>query len=242
LRTSAFVPVLLALLVSGSALAHTTIKSPATEGVRDDNALKIGHGCEGDHGVIAQSVVFPTDAPGISTSDPSVVVTDLSEVITQGSLANLAQSIQDRSIFLHQSETLDANGNVVGFQARWGKLEPDLLGRVPFQFSPPNFVAESCAKRLLIKVAIADICSIRRPLLHPEKVNLWIPDNGSAIATAALAAGVEGIGAAATLTVSRNLTTNPLPAACGAGVDVTVIPSAAQVDRDLPIGRYWDPR
>ncbi len=242
MRTVSFVPVLLALLISGSALAHTTIKSPAVEGVRDDNALRIPHGCGDHHGVIAQSVVFPTDAPDLSSRDPGVVVTDLSEVITQGSLAGLAQSIQDRSIFLHQAETLDANGNVVGFQARWGKLEPELAGRVPFQFSPPNFVAESCAKRLLIKVAIADICSIRRPLLDPEKVNLWIPDNGSAIATKALAAGVEGIGGAATLTVSRNLASNPLPAACGAGVDVTVSPSAAQVDRDLPIGRYWNPR
>jgi hypothetical protein len=232
----------LVLLPGAPARAHTTIKSPATEGVRDDNAIRIGHGCGETHGVTAQSVVFPTDAPELASSDPSVVVLDLSEVITQGSLAGLAQSIQDRSIFLSQTETLDANGNVVGFQARWGKLEPGLLGRVPFQFSPPNFVTESCAKRLLVKIAIADICSVRRPQLDPEKVNLWIPDNGSAIATAALASGVEGIGSPATLTVNRNLASNPLPAECGAGVDVTVTPSAAQIDRDLPIVKFWQPR
>ena len=39
----------------------------------------------------------------------------------------------------------------------------------------------------------------------PDKVNLWIPDNGSAIAIEALANGVEGIGGAATLIVNRNL-------------------------------------
>ncbi|MEX2207457.1 MAG: hypothetical protein WEF50_14605 [Myxococcota bacterium] len=230
------------LLCAPAALAHTTIKSPASEGVRDDNAIRIGHGCGDEHGVIAQSVVFPTDVPELATSDPSVVVLDLSEVITQGGLAGLAQSIQDRSIFLSQTETLDANGNVVGLQARWGRLEPDLLGRVPFQFSAPSFVPESCAKRLLIQIAIADICSTRRPLLRPEKANLWIPDNGSAIANAALANGVEGVGAPATLTVNRNLSSNPLPAECGAGIDVTVTPSAAQVDRDLPIGHYWKAR
>ena len=30
---------------------------------------------------------------------------------------------------------------------------------------------------------------------------------------------------------------NPLPEACGAGFDLTVTPSAAQVDRDLPIAK-----
>ncbi len=172
-----FVSVLVSFLAASSvAFAHTTIKSPATEGVRDDNAIRIGHGCAGERGVIAQSVVFPTDAPELASSDPSVAVLDLSEVITQGGLAGLAQSIQDRSIFRSQTETLDANGNVVGFQARGGELEPELVGRVPFQFSAPNFVPESCAKRLLIKVAIADICSTRPPQLAPENVNLWIPE------------------------------------------------------------------
>ena len=59
------------------------------------------------------------------------------------------------------------------------------------------------------------------------------------LATEGKAAGVEGIGAPATLTVNRNLTTIALPSQCGVGIDVTVTPSAAQVDRDLPIPFYW---
>jgi hypothetical protein len=232
----------LCLLPLSSALAHTTVKLQQTEGVRDDNALRIGHGCEGDRDVIAQSVVFPTDAPVLSLDDPNAVVPELADVITQGSLAGLAQSIQDRSIFDLQTEIVDENRNVVGFQARKGRLSHELVGRVPFQFTPPTFVAESCAARLLIKIAIADICSVKKPVLDPTKLSLWIPDNGSAIATAALAAGVEGIGGAATLTVNRNLLANPLAEGCGAGFDVTVTPSAAQVDRDLPIPKYWQPR
>lgn len=229
----------LGFLMAAPAGAHTTVKAQATEGVRDDNALRIGHGCEGDRPVTAQSVVFPTDAPELSTSDPSAVVSDLSEVIAQGSLAGLAQSIQDRSLFGFQDETVDANGNVVGFYARKGSLSPNLVGRVPFQFSAPTFVEGSCARRLLIKIAIADICSAQQPILELHKVNLWIPDNGSRFATEGSAAGVEGIGGPATLIVNRNTTSNSLPIDCGAGFDVTVNPSAQQVDRDLPIPYYW---
>lgn len=229
----------LALAWTGAAPAHTSVKSPATEGVRDDNAFRIGHGCEGDRPVVAQSIVFPTDAPEIAASDPNVVVGDLSEVLLQGSLAGLAQSIQDRSIFGYQAEIVDANGNVVGFQARKGSLDPKLVGRVPFQFSAPRFVAASCARRLLVEIAVADICSAQQPILDPHKVNLWIPDNGSLFATSGRSAGVEGIGDPATLIVQRNLTTNPLPEACGEGFDLIVTPSAEQVDRDLPIRYYW---
>ncbi len=227
------------LLMAAHVEAHTTVKAQATEGVRDDNALRIGHVCEGDRPIVAQSVVFPTDAPEIRTSDPNVVVSDLSEVLRTDSLAGLAQSIQDRSIFALQTETVDANGNVVGFQARKGFLAANLLGRVPFQFSAPGILPSSCARRVLIQIAIADICSAQQPILDPHKVSLWIPDNGSIFAIEGAAGGVEGIGAPATLTVNRNLATNPLPSECGAGFDVTITPSAAQVDRDLPIRYYW---
>jgi hypothetical protein len=44
------------------------------------------------------------------------------------------------------------------------------------------------------------------------------------------------------LIVNRNLTANPLDASCGAGFEVTVTPSAAQIDRDLPIPNVWRAR
>lgn len=231
----------IALVMASVATAHTTVRSQATEGIREDNALRIGHGCGETGAVIAQSVVFPNDAPELTPSDPTAQVADLAEVIVQGSLLGLAQSIQDRSIFEHQTEVEDVNGNVIAFRARRGHLSPNLVGRVPFQFSAPAFVRGSCVKRLLIRIAIADICDTRPPLLDPQKVNLWIPDNGSRLAELGRAAGVEDIGGAATLTVNRNLTSNPLPEACGAGFDLTVTPSAVQVDRDLPMGRFWNP-
>lgn len=228
--------VALSFAFAAGADAHTTVKAQATEGVRDDNALRIGHGCADVNGITAQSVVFPTDAPELTTSDPGVTLTSLDDVVVPSDLAGLVQSIQSRDIFGIQDERLDANGNVVGFFARAGYLKPNLVGRVPFQFSAPSFVATSCAKRLLIRVAIADICSARAPALEPAKVNLWIPDNGSAIAAQGAAADVEGIGEPATLIVNR---ASALPPGCGAGYDVVVTPSAAQVDRDLPIRYFW---
>lgn len=233
-------------LFSQPALAHTTVKAQMTEGVRDDNALRIGHGCEDPStgkmsAVIAQSVVFPTGDPQLTPSDPNFAVGALSDVIAQGDLAGLITAIQDRSIFLHQGTKRDANDNLIGFYGNLGYLDPEFAGRVPFQFTPPNFLADSCATRLSIQIAIADICKTF-PKLRAGYVNLWIPDNGSQISNAASAAGIDGVGAPATLAVNRNLTANPLPAGCGNGFSLTVTPSPAQVDRDLPIDRFWRAR
>jgi len=221
------------------AFAHTTIKAQATEGVSDDNALKIGHGCEtadGDHiPVIAQSVLFPTLAPEVTSSD-GLPISDLSQVIEQGSLVGLARPLQDRSIFHVQRQKYDSLNNVIGFSAAMGSLNPEIPGRVPFQFAAPKFVSSSCAKRLLIRVAIADFCIMGNGLsdaLQFGKLNAWIPDNGSTWSTMAKAQNVDGVGAPATLTVNRNLTTNPLSPSCGAGVDVTVTPSATDIDTNM---------
>lgn len=227
--------------IGASARAHTTVRSQATEGVRADNALKIGHGCD-ENPVIAQSVVFPADAPVITASDPNVTIGDLGEVIAQGSIAGLVGAIQDNSIFPIQNAKLDANENTIGFHGKLGLLRIHMRGRVPFEFTAPNFVPESCATALRVEIAIADICKLKAPTIEPGKVNLWIPDNGSQFAIRAAASGVEGVGAPARLIVNRDLANNPLPDSCGAGYTVTVTPSAAQIDRDLPIGIYWRAR
>ena len=233
------------LLAAGAAAAHTTVRSQATESVTEDNALRIGHGCETPDGanlpVVMQSVVFPTVSPELSASDGSAVA-GLAAVIEQGTLVGLVRVIQDRSVFRAQQVKLDALGNQTGFSGTEGALDPDLPGRTPFQFTAPKFVANSCAKRLLVRVAIADVCIAGAGIVdsvQPGKVNLWIPDNGSQYATFGKPLSLDGIGSPATLTVNRNLTTNPLPPACGAGVDVTVTPSAADVDANLPIPGVW---
>jgi hypothetical protein len=238
--------VALALVVAAGAAAHTTVRSQATEGVTDDNALKVAHGCETTDDkmipVVMQSVVLPTVSPDITTSDGSQVA-GLPAVIEQGGLNGLAKAIQDRSVFRSQQVKVDALGNVIGFSGTQGALDPAFPGRVPFQFTAPKFVTTSCAARLLVKVAIADVCLTAGAGLADSvqagKVNLWIPDNASAFATTGKPLAIDGIGSPATLIVNRNLATNPLAPACGAGIDVTVTPSAADVDANLPIPGVW---
>jgi len=228
---------------ASGALAHTTVRSQATEGTTDDNALRIAHGCATPGGasvpVIAQSVVFPSISPVVTSSDGSPIA-GLAAVITQGTLVGLARPLQDTSVFMSQQVKEDALANITGFSANDGSLATDMLGRIPFQFAPPTFVASSCAKRLLIRVAIADICSLGPgDTVSAGKVNLWIPDDTSQYATMGKAAGIDGIGSPATLIVNRNTTTNPLAPACGAGVDVTVSPSPADVNANLGIPGVW---
>jgi hypothetical protein len=235
------------LLGAGAtAVAGTSVKVQATEGVAADNLLRIPQGCEIPWGdslpVIAESVVFPTASPMVTGSD-GTTLGDLSTVITQGSIAGLFAPIQDRSTFQAERVKSDALGNTIGFNGTEGGLDPDTPGRLPFQFTGPTFVASSCAKRLLVKLAVADICAPASGgaagSVQAGKVNLWIPDNGSQFATVGKQAGVEGVGTPATLIVNRNLASNPLSSACGAGIDITVTPSAADVDANLPIPTVW---
>jgi hypothetical protein len=236
LHLSISLAVTASLLAGAGALAHTTILSQATEGVRADNALRISHGCE-ERDVRAQSAVFPTDLPQLVASDPNVTISDLGEVIEQGGLAGLFRPIQDTAIFPRQGILRDALENAVGFFGSDGRLDHELSGRVPFELTAPNFVESSCAARLVIEVAIADLCKPRLRSLDARFINLWIPANGSQLAIDAAAAGIDGVGAPARLTVNR---TKPLDATtCGAGYTLTIRPSPEQVDRDLRVPGRW---
>lgn len=231
----------LTALINNAAFAHDEIKSQALEGTANDNAITIAHTCEvQSKPIVAQSVVFPGDSPELSASDGSTV-NDLSEVIDQGGIAGLVDLIQDKNIFQVQKEKTDALGNVTGFYGKSGLLANELQGRVPFAFTAPNFVATSCVKKLNIEVAIADICVLSKPTIQAAKVNLWIPANGSQYAIKGAAAGVDGVGEPVVMQVNRDLNTNPFDPAsnCGSGIDVTVTPSATDVDTNLSIPGLW---
>lgn len=230
------------LLAATGAQAHTTVRDQMTEGKSGDTALKIGHGCTTaggiKRGVIAQSVTWANVNPVITASDSSTI-SALSEVITQGSLLGLIKPIQSNDVFAKQGVKVNANSNIIAFHGRDGVLPPTFLGRVPVQVSSVNFEPTSCAKKLLVKVAIADICVATAPTLVEGKVNLWIPNNGSSYATIGTSRNIDGVGAPATLTINRDLVANPLDQACGAGIDVTVTPTAAEVDANLSIPLFW---
>lgn len=217
------------LIVATTAQAHTTVQVQAAEATTTYNNLVIGHGCTLADGsklpVIAQSVVFPTVNPkytvtGTFAGNPAVA--------SVTSFANMAQLIQSKHLFARQREKTNAAGQVIGFENTGGELDVTLHGLVPFRTAGVSFPSDSCATRLVVQIAVADICQVNGAR------NLWIPS----LTTKYNDTKVDGIGAPANLTINRDLTKNPLPASCGAGYTFTVTPSAEDVDTHLALPGY----
>jgi hypothetical protein len=231
-------------------VAHDGFNKVLQEGNFEKLELEINHGCDGNP-VIAQSVLFPSLNPELSASDssnnPVPPPNDISELLEGGFLEGLPDLVQDRSIFLEQDEITSELGNTIGFYGKKGFLKANLLGAVPFKFSPLFFTPNSCYSQINFITAIADICSTKAPALQPGKISLFIPDNGSKIGETAKANGAEhGVGEPSRLTVKRDLKSNPfrdaqgnLTNACGEGISVTITPSAEDIDKNLPIPGYW---
>lgn len=209
--------------------AHTTIQVQAAEGATTYNNIVIGHGCTLADGsklpVIAQSVLFPTVNPKYSVTG---TMSGNPAVVSITTLANVPQLIQSKHIFNKQKEKTNAAGNVIGFENTDGSLDPTLHGLVPFRTAGVSFPADSCATRLVVQVAVADICQ------KNGAKNLWIPALTAKYADPA----VDGIGSPASLTFNRDLAKNPLPTSCGAGYVFTVAPSPEDIDANLKLDGY----
>ncbi len=220
------------------AQAHTTVQSQVNEGTTTYNNLVIGHGCTLADGtrlpVIAQSVLFPTVNPKYTTTG---TVSGNPAAVSISSFANVAQLIQSRDVFSKQKEKVDARGNVIGFESSQGSLDPSLHGLVPFRTAGVSFPADSCATRLVVQVAVADICQspyIEGVTWKSGTKNLWIPSVTAKYPDPT----VDGIGSPASLTINRDLTKNPLRASCGTGYTLTVTPSAEDIDANLKLDGY----
>ena len=235
----------IAMLGAGqNVLAHTTVQTnPNPEGTTVYNNLAIGHGCtmpDGTHlPVIAESVIWPTVNP-IVTTTPTTTVADWSKVFSVTTLAGNPKLVRSRDVFNNQSSKVDANGNVIGFTSTHGSLEYGTaangttaygaVGLIPFRTAGIKFGAAGCATSLTVNLAVADYCQA------DGAVNVWIPT----FTTKFTASNVTNPAdvpdpSPAKLVYNRDLTANPLPASCGTGFTVTVTPSAADIDANLPI-------
>lgn len=218
--------------VSQSAMAHTVIQSQVTEATTTYNNLVIGHGCTLTDGskipVIAQSVVFPTLNPLAKISAGTFAGS--ADVFEITSFANIPKLIQSRDIFSKQVVKTDAKGNVIGFTSTEGSLDVNAIGLVPFRTAGINFKPASCIKKLLVQVAIADVCQ------KGGAANLWIPSVTPHFPNP----NVDGIGAAPSLIFNRDMNKNPFLAAsnCGDGYELTISPSPQDVDANLPVPGY----
>ncbi len=240
--------------VSQIATAHTSLQvGSINENTSTYNNVVIGHGCAPigstitSNPVIAQSVVFPdgidssiTDAAGAALSG---LITDyVTNWVTVGTTAGtgFGSKIKNTDVFEKEGLKL-ANGSPdrIGFYGLEGELPGvGYLGLNPFRTAKVVINPASCAKSVTFKIAIADICKTTRFPITEGNANIWMPaGTGSIYDTFQL----DGYGSPAALKVVR---TSVLPAACGAGIDVVVTPSGAQINRDLPIKKangeqYW---
>lgn len=220
-------------MATGAANAHTRFDvTTLQEGVRATNNIAISHSCSATSRTIGTSVVFPDGTDSIITTSGLPFSGTLASILT-----NWGPNIQPlftTSPFTDVDEKNGPTGNVVGFWAGGGPGMPNhMLAMVPFRFNATNFVPESCVTSVRFFVSIADICEITTAdKMHEDgKVEFWTHNNLGTIFDRVSPTD----NGPATLTLTRNLTTNPLPAACGTGISVDVKPSAAQINRDMPI-------
>lgn len=207
-----------------SVYAHTVAEvSAINEGTRTSNNIVIGHGC-GDNSVFGTSVVFPDGADSTITVDGQPHTGPLTDFVQNWTNAN--QKIYSRAVFTLQDEKTDSNGNVVGFWAGGDSLPHNLHGFIPFRTNAIVIEPTSCAKSVKFHISIADICEITDTEgFNENTVNFWTL---STLGTPYDATEDE----TSSLTINR---TSALPESCGAGVAVEVKPSAAQINRDMPI-------
>lgn len=210
------------------ASAHTRLETATVnENTRITNNVVIGHGC-GEKNVIGTSVVFPDGVDSTITVDGAAHAGALTDFVQNW--GNLMQQNYSRAIFSFQDEKTDSNSNVVGFWAGGGNSLPhNLNGYIPFRSGAVVIEPTSCAKSVKFYISIADICEITDAAgFNADTVNLWTHNNLGTIYDR-VSTTDDG---PAPLTITR---TSALPASCGAGVAVEVKPSAAQINRDMPI-------
>lgn len=227
-----------------SVFAHTGIRDSVVSGARSYNALTIGHGCSAGEGqaqkaVIATSAVFPNGGAAVATNLASgEEISDLTGLIVDAlpgdtSLPGLSPSlIQEKSIFSVMWEAVDANGNVRGFHWKNGRLKPELLGLPPFRVQAPVIDESSCVKSVKVRVAVANWCSTSQDANVNDRADIWMGNTTRRFNDA----DIVSVGYWPTLTVSRM---TALPTSCGAGFDLAIEPSAADIDRFLPIKGFW---
>lgn len=231
LNLSLYSALAIAVLASTAqtASAHTRLETATVnENTRITNNVVIGHGC-GENNVIGMSVVFPDGVDSTITVDGNPHAGALTDFVQNW--GNLMQLVYSRAVFDFQDEKTDSKGNVVGFWVGGGSPLPHHLnGYTTFRSGAVVIEPTSCAKSVKFYISIANVCKITGVDQFSAEgvVDLWTHNN---LGTPYDRVSTTDDGPAP-YTITR---TSALPTSCGAGVAVEVKPSAAQINRDMPI-------
>ena len=217
------------ILTAQNALAHTRLEIPQIpEGERVSNNIVTGHGCS-DRSIIGMSIVFPDGVDSTITANGASHDGPLTDFVENWD--NLNQMVLSREVFTHADETTDSLGNVVGFWAGGGPGVPSHLNVfLPFRTNAVLIKPDSCAAQVKFTVSIANICEVTSPdgFKNGDTVDMWTHNNLGTFYDRPS----DTDNGPASLTINR---VSALPASCGDGVVVEVKPSAAQINRDMPI-------
>lgn len=226
---------------------HTDVKDPAVESKTHYTGFAITHGCQDDEQkwrlfpVAVVNSVFPNNEDSVAykidpvtRAETKVNLADHIEGAIGGLPALSPGMVQDKSAFKKQKAVADANGRVRSLQFYGGKLDTAAVAVLPFKVSTPKFLADSCAKSLKVRIAVANWCEHSKS--DPNRADIWMGQPTPLFNDPAVMP-VDAYWP--TLVVNRNLTANPLAESCGSGFDLAVQPSKADIDRFLPVKAYW---
>lgn len=117
-----------------------------------------------------------------------------------------------------------------------------VTGLSPFKYGAVKFKTTSCAKNLIVRVAVANWC--RRGAESkglPDRVDVWMGhttavfnDQRTMPRSTPYDPAVE-VPYWPKMIIARDLVANPLPAECNGGYDMSIEPADADIDKYLPI-------
>ena len=255
----AIVAILGTMIVSGNAMAHTTVMPKNTptqfntrvelEGTSGFNWFSIPHGCSASEGgkaqpVRAQGVVFPNGADSLAERTDTKESVNLEEHITGNPVMTAKPAVNSLfkkiktlkgpvPVFISHGEELTED--VRAFVFTQSNLKDGLLGVIPWNASFPKFKSDSCATALTVYIAIANYCTDSQSENDDDRADIWI----GRLTEKFDDVDVVSVGFWPYLKVVRDLEHNPLPEGCGGGFEIGVYPSDAAIDKYLPIEGYW---
>lgn len=235
----------LLVLCGQQAMAHTRLtvsSTPESSSAHGSTAtaVNIPHGCT-DNPIIGNVFFLPDTADAIvhtSTAanfDPFEApegATALDHIVNPPFI----RLIKSNDAFDTTEFITDPLGNPIGFWAAGGEIPAhNWIGRVPMTITSVAIQPDSCATEVRLVPAIANICNVTTVAgidgtdADNPNVDFWTaPDVGTIYDS-------PNWSHPASFTITRDLEANPLPGSCGDGFAVRLVPSAAQMNRDMPV-------
>ncbi len=249
----AIVAILGTTIISGNAMAHTTVMSKNTptdysshdelEGTGALNHFCIPHGCDGQP-VRSMSAVFPNDANAIAERSDTKESINLSDHIIGNPVMGASPAVNSLFRKINKmggpvppfiSHGMEMTEDTRALVYTGGTLKDGFTGLIPWRATFPKFKSDSCVTAMTVYIAIANYCTKSMNEDKDDRADIWM----GRLTEKFDDADVVSVGFWPYIRVVRDLKNNPLPGNCGEGFEISVYPSDESIDEFLPIAGYW---